>query len=189
MVFTFIDVIFIIVILALAIHGAINGFVSEFFGKAAVILGIMLSVFFYKKLVPYINTYVDSLFLCNVFSFLIIFVVVYLLVKIIEHFVGAFFENEIMGGLDHTIGFFLGVVEGILVISVLIILLNAQPWFNVAEAFKDSVFYQKLGNVLVVPTETVKKSLKQPSDSNLITGQDISFYEKNLSNNIEGLNV
>jgi membrane protein required for colicin V production len=159
MTFTFLDVVFIILIFFIAIHASINGFVKEFFGKAAVILGVFIAVLFYKRLTPYLNQLIESQFLCSLLAFLLIFVVVYLLIKIIQHFVDNFFENDILGGLDHSMGFFLGIIEGLLLVSVVLIIIYAQPWFNVAQSLQGSFFNKILKGVLATPTNKVQRIL------------------------------
>jgi len=167
MTFTFLDVVFIILILFIAIHASISGFVKEFFGKAAVILGIFIAVIFYKRLSPYLNQHISSMFLSSLLAFLLIFIVVYLLIKIIQHFVDNLFENEILGGLDHSIGFFLGIAEGLLLVSVILIIIYAQPWFNVAPSLQGSFFNKILKGVLATPTTKVQ---------GMLTFARLSFY-------------
>lgn len=69
MMFNFLDIIFMAIILFIAIHGAVNGFINEFFGKAALVLGIFVSVMFFAKLAPPINRHVKSFFVSQISCF------------------------------------------------------------------------------------------------------------------------
>ncbi len=153
---TFLDIIFLLIILFIAIHGVVNGFIKEFFSKVALVAGVFFAILFFAKLSPFINKHIESSFVASILSFLLIFVVVYLIIRIIQHFVGTFFQGEILGGLDRALGFFFGVAEGLLVVSLILIILYAQPWFDLQKVFEDSFFHGMLQKVLSTPTSYVK---------------------------------
>lgn len=140
----------------IAIHGAVNGFVKEFFSKAALVLGVFVSVMFYAKLSPYINRYIGSDFVSQILSFILIFVLVYLLVRLIQHFVGSFFSGDILTGLDRALGFFFGAMEGLLLVCVVLVIFYAQPWFDIGPLVQKSFFHDLLKNVLAEPVTAVQ---------------------------------
>lgn len=156
MTFNFLDIVFIVIILFIAIHGAVNGFIRELFGKAALILGILAAVMFYAKLMPYINRHIKSVFVSQILAFLLIFILVYLIIRLIQHFVGAFFSGDILRGLDRALGFFLGAAEGILLVSLVLVLLYAQPWFKVGPLVDKSFFHTVLEKFLAKPVSRVQ---------------------------------
>ena len=143
MTFNFLDIIFIALILVCAIQAAVNGFIKEFFGKAAFVLGIFVAVMFYAKLMPYVNRYIKS-------------ALVYLIVRLVQQLVGSFFSGDILSGLDRALGFFFGVAEGLLLISVVLVVLYAQPWFGIGPLVKGSFFHKMLENLLVKPVSRVQ---------------------------------
>ena len=161
MTLTFIDVVFTIIILVLAVIAAAHGFIKELFSKLAVILGIVVSVSFFGKLEPYMEQVIHNKAVATVVSFLLLFIATYLLVKIIQQLVGAAFKGEILRGLDRTLGFVFGAVEGLVVVSLILILVNAQPWFpKIAPAVTDGSFYWKiLGGLLDQPIDYVRGML------------------------------
>ena len=156
MTFTLLDIIFIAIILLLAIHGSVTGFIKEFFSKVAIIVGILLAVIFYDQLSPYLLDYIKSDFVTKILSFLLIFILVYLIVKLIQHFVGNLFDGEILQGLDRVLGFFLGALEGLLIVCIILILFYAQPWFEIDSIFKGSFFHSALYELLATPVEVVQ---------------------------------
>lgn len=159
MTFTFVDVVFAVIILALAIAGAVKGFVAELFGKAALVLGLIVAVLFYSKLYPYIARWISIDFFAQAVAFLLLFIATYLLVKILQHVIGSFFQSEIMSGLNRTLGFFLGVVEGVLVVAVVLIAMYAQPWFDIGSLFDGSFFANILSGIIAQPVQYVNERI------------------------------
>ena len=161
MTLTFIDIVFSIIVLFLAVIAAAHGFIKELFSKLAVILGIVVSVSFFGRLTPYIEQVIHNKAVATVVSFLLLFVATYLLVKIIQQLVGSAFKGEILRGLDRTLGFVFGVLEGLIVVSLVLILVNAQPWFpRVTESVTDGSFYWRiLGGFLEQPIGYVRGML------------------------------
>lgn len=135
-----IDVIFIVIIALSAIHGAIRGFLDELFSKLAIILGLFCGLFYNKLLVPAMPAFNGISFLSNILAFLIIFIVVYITVRIVQKIVGFVFQGDIMRGLDRSLGFFLGIAEGFLVVALLLFLLHSQQLFNVSSILSESYF-------------------------------------------------
>ncbi len=161
MTFTFIDIVFSIIVLLFGVIAAAHGFIRELFSKLAVILGIVVSVSFFGKLAPYIEQVIHNKAVATVVSFLLLFIATYLLVKIIQQLVGAAFRGEILRGLDRTLGFVFGAVEGLIVVSIVLILVHAQPWFpKVTESVADGSFYWRfLGGILDQPIAYVRGML------------------------------
>lgn len=156
MTFNFLDVVFMALILVCAIQAAVNGFIKEFFGKAAFMLGIFVAVMLYAKLTPYINRYIKSTFVSQILAFLLIFILIYLIVRLVQQLVGSFFSGDILSGLDRALGFFFGVAEGLLLISVVLVILYAQPWFDIGPLVKGSFFHRMLEALLVKPVSRVQ---------------------------------
>lgn len=154
--FTILDVIFIFIILLFAIIAAAKGFVKELFNKAALIVGILLGCLFAKKLQPYI-TFVNNSGLALIVAFLLIFMVVFLIIQIVKTIVGRAFEGEIMKGMDRSLGFFLGILEGFIVVMFILILLEAQPFFPTDEILGRSFFYNILAPLLSFQKKTLPK--------------------------------
>ena len=161
MTLTFIDIIFTVIILVLAIIATAHGFIRELFSKLAVILGIVVSVSFFGKLAPYMEQVIHNRAVATVVSFLLLFIATYLLVKIVQQLVGAAFRGEILRGLDRTLGFVFGALEGLVVVSLILILVNAQPWFpKVATTITDGSFYWRiLSGLLEQPIAYVRGML------------------------------
>ena len=88
--------------------------------------------------------------------FSLIFVIVFLIVCIIQQLVAKAFSGEIMKGLDRTLGLFLGIIEGLVIVAFVIVVLSIQPWFNVEQLYEGSLFYKLLANLLKIPTDYIR---------------------------------
>ena len=151
--FTIIDWVFSLIILAFAIGGIIKGFIDNIFGKLALVLGIFIAILFYKNIAALLLKDIKFPFVANIIAFLLIFVVVFLIVKIIQMIVSKVFEWSILKSLDRTLGFFFGIVEGAVVICLIILLLDAQPFINVNSLFDGSFYYNLVSTLLTARKE------------------------------------
>lgn len=136
--FAILDIIFVVILLITTIRTTIKGFISEVMTLAALILGVAAAVLFLKLGTRLIDTYFGQSNWNQVIAFLIIFLVVYIVVKIFEGGLKKLFEQLNLGSLDRALGFFLGVLEGVLLIALIIIALKIQPFFDMAAAIDDS---------------------------------------------------
>ena len=71
-----IDIIFWIIILITSIHGALRGFLDEFFSKLAVIAGIFFGLVLNRFLVPHLPKLGNLILLTRILAFLILFIIV-----------------------------------------------------------------------------------------------------------------
>lgn len=159
MMFAFIDIVFAIIIIAFAISATVKGFVAELFGKAAFILGLVIAVMFYGELYPFIVKWISVEFFAQAIAFILLFVVTFLLVKIIQHIIASLFQSDIMSGLNRAMGFLLGIVEGMLVVAVILIFLNIQPWFDTTQLLDNSFFAKILAGIISQPVEYVNQRI------------------------------
>ncbi|MGI5057959.1 CvpA family protein [Treponema pectinovorum] len=149
--FTFIDIVFTILILFLGIMVCVKGFIKELFGKLALVAGIFAGILFSAKLSPYLENFINNKGVCLVLSFVLLFITAFLLVKIIQTIVGGIFGGEILRSLDRLLGFCLGTLEGLLLVCVVLVLIKAQPWFDLSVITNGSFYWQVLSKFLEKP--------------------------------------
>ncbi|MCR5189145.1 MAG: CvpA family protein [Treponema sp.] len=159
MTFTVIDWICAIIILIFALVGLIKGFVNNVMGKLAVILGILLACMFYGNIGELFLKSINNPALRNIVAFVLIFVVVFLVIKLIQIVISKVFEWNILKSLDRTLGFFFGAVEGLAIVSLLLLLLSIQPFYPMEELFEGSFFYSLLGTILTHAPEGITKDV------------------------------
>ena len=148
MFFTLTDVIFLVIILIFAVIATAKGFINAIFGKLCWILGLIFAFLFYKKLVGYMTQLIHNETISAILCFVLIFVVVFLIVKIIQTLLSKAFDGEIMKGLDRSLGFFFGLLEGFVVVFVFVFILINQPWFDCSKLFEGSLFIRLLQPLL-----------------------------------------
>lgn len=156
MTFAPIDIVFLIVILFFALTALSKGFVKELFSKVSITGGLAAAIFFAPKLDIYVSQTINNSIVSIVLSFALIFIVVFLTISIIQHFVAKVFEGEIMKGLDRSLGFILGIAEGIVCCIFIISLLKTQRFFNCSELIENSLFCRIFGNFFVIPNDYFK---------------------------------
>ncbi|UTC61699.1 CvpA family protein [Treponema sp. OMZ 787] len=134
------DIVFLIILTFFAVKVTVTGFIDEFFSKAAVIAGGLIAFLFYKLLTPVITELLGEKSLSAVIAFLILFLSVYLIIKLVQVFLGSLFSNESLKNLDRSLGFFLGLVEGLIVIGVILMLINIQTFISFDKILSESIF-------------------------------------------------
>jgi len=139
--FVTVDYIFLCAILLCVVISTIRGFVSELFGKASWIVGLIAAFIFYDD-VAKLFTGIQSLTLKVVLGFSITFLVVFIMIKLLEIIFSKFVENEIMSSLNRALGFLLGIGEGIALVSLAIHVINWQDIFD--KTFLNGSFFVHL---------------------------------------------
>lgn len=142
------DAVLLVLVMILTVRGAIVGFVSEFFSKAAVILGALSAVLFYRKLSPYVADALGPDIYPQAVSFLVIFLAAYLVVKLFQHLAGRAVEGETLTALDRALGVFLGVAEGVVLVAVILMFLRSQKWFDAGRLLDGSLFNRLFGPLI-----------------------------------------
>lgn len=142
------DIVLSVLVVFMAVRVTIAGFIAEFFSKAAVIVGVIAGILFYGKLSAVLKPFTGEQTFTGVAAFLLIFVAVYLIFKIIQQIIGSAFENESMSNLDRALGFFLGIAEGLLLVMGILVILRLQSWVDTESLLSNSVFARLFDPVL-----------------------------------------
>ena len=97
--FVTVDFVFLCIILICIIVSTVKGFISELFGKASWILGLICAFIFYDE-VGALFTGVESGLLRIVIGFSITFVVVFLIFELLDIIFSRLVENDILSSLN-----------------------------------------------------------------------------------------
>jgi membrane protein required for colicin V production len=102
----------------------------------------------------------------EILAFALIFVVIFLAVKLVEYLLSDIVQRISLGGVDRFLGFLFGMAEGIAVISLLFLALKLQPVFDAAPLLEGSFFAELLlpliggpGPLRPVPAESLSAPL------------------------------
>jgi len=144
--FAVVDFVFAGVIVLFVLRCAVRGFVSEIMSLAALAVGLLSAIFFFRttagfireKLMPEVATVPEVL------AFLAIFILVFIVARIIESILKGVVRAVGLGGLDRFLGVALGLAEGLLVVCVLLFLVGIQPFFDSEAVLRGSFFAELL---------------------------------------------
>lgn len=124
------DVLFGILLLFFSLRGVLRGFVGEVFSIGAVALGIGAGYFLGPHVAQIMEQKLHLSGWGNVVAFLGVFLLVYMLLKLIEKLFRGFIESLHLQNLDKALGLFLGVGEGLILVLLLLWVLRVQPIFD-----------------------------------------------------------
>lgn len=158
--FDYIDILFGVIILVTTIRCIMKGFVAEALSMAAVILGILIAVIFAGQAAKLIDKLIAPSPWNQLAAFLILFLLVYLVIKIIQNALHTVFEKLHLDKLDKALGLFLGLVEGVLLVAVLLFAMNwldAMFNFNLTLLTRKSFFAGLLAPLIIPVTEAFSR--------------------------------
>ncbi len=124
------DVVLGILLLFFSLRGVLRGFVSEVFSVGSVLLGLGAGYFFGPHFAQVAEQTLRLPGWGNIVAFLGVFLVVYVLLKVIEKLFRGFIETLHLQNLDKALGLFLGIAEGLILILLLLWGLRVQPIFD-----------------------------------------------------------
>ena len=127
------DIILFILLVLLTLRASLRGFVKEFFSLGAPVLGILAAIFSYKYGAAFIRAnYIrdEAWGLPEVLAFAIIFILAFIACKIVQKILDDVIKGLNLTGLDKLLGGVIGLAEGFIVISVVLIIIYIQPVFD-----------------------------------------------------------
>jgi membrane protein required for colicin V production len=121
------DWVFIVILALLGIRCMLKGFVAEVLSVAAVLVGLLAGLFLYKI--------VGQLFvgwglnpkpevLVALLGFAAVFLVAFIIVKLIERLLEEGIQAAELGGVDRALGLVLGLAEGLILVSLVLVVMS-----------------------------------------------------------------
>lgn len=158
-----IDIVFASLVLILVIRCALRGFIEEFMSMAALVLGVMFAVLFFRAGASFVTGTLGIKVLPELVSFVGLFLIVFVLVKLLEKIIGDIIERIDMAGLDKGLGIVLGLVEGVLLVSVALFVLSVQPLFDPSNLLEKSLFAKYLMPFVTMAGQTAAAAVRKGS--------------------------
>ncbi len=115
------DLVIIAFIIIGAVYGLIKGLIRGLFGIIALIGGIWIAARTYRQVASYLPFANETL--CNIVSFIIIFLLVAVVVALIAFFISKIVHFAFLGWVDRIFGLVFGILIGIFVNWVICILI------------------------------------------------------------------
>ncbi len=133
------DVILGILFAFFSLRGLFRGFVEEFFSVGAVVLGLVGASLFGPTFAKTAEELLPIQGWGGVVSFLGTFLVLYVVLKIVQRICKNFIESVRLQSLDKALGLFLGVLEGVIILVVVVWGIGVQPVFNAKSLLEGSL--------------------------------------------------
>lgn len=139
-----IDIIFGALLIIFVIRCSLKGFVEEFMSVASIVLGLIVGFLLFKNGAAFLRTQWGLTIFPELAAFIILFVITFVIIKILQAILRDIIERIHLDSLDHIFGLLLGLLEGILIISLILLILAYQPLFDPAFLFENSWFAKLL---------------------------------------------
>ncbi len=121
---TALDIVVILLVGLCAVLGLVRGFVSEVLALLAWVAAVMALRLFYTPVSDWTATVVDSPSGAAILAFVGIFLVTFVLFRIVGSRLGARTRQSIVGPFDRALGLGFGAVKGLIIASLLFLALN-----------------------------------------------------------------
>jgi len=155
--FSILDVVFISLIGLLMIRAYLRGFVTEIFSMAGIVLGLYAAVFFYKNGAVFIRNrfWPDLQIIPEIVSFICLFLIVLIIVKLLEKILNDIINRISLTGANSVLGLLFGLIEGIILVSLIVLVLNLiKPYLDTSGILSSS-FFARLLSPLVIEVPNV----------------------------------
>lgn len=121
---TALDIAVILLVGLCAVMGLVRGFVSEVLGLLAWVAAVMALRLFYTPVSDWTATVVESPSGAAILAFASIFLVTFVLFRVVGSRLGARTRQSIVGPFDRVLGLGFGAVKGLIVASLVFLALN-----------------------------------------------------------------
>jgi membrane protein required for colicin V production len=149
----YLDIVFLVLFAIITIRVVVRGFVKEFLDMSAIIFASAGAIFLSGPLSVLLDKLFGKTGWNQIIAFLVLFLVIYLVIKIFEGALHDLFEKLNLENLDRSLGLVLGLVEGFIVISALLLLLNWLKGIKLLQiqALLDHSFIAKFLLPILIP--------------------------------------
>ena len=149
MIFTPIDIIIFIILLYFMINGARKGFIKEISRIIGIFFGIYISNKIGNQFIPFFEPYIGYEPLLYVFSYFSVFLIVVFIIGIIASLTQKFFEFILLGWLNKILGLLLGLLKGLIIVSLVIFTLEKFPQtLNTFKRLNNDSFLFQICNII-----------------------------------------
>jgi len=154
-----IDIVFAVLILIITIRAMLRGLVHEISGIAWLVLGLLFSLAFFRQGAVFIREQfnLSMNYVPEVLSFAALFLIVFIVVKILTAIVNDIITRLHLSGIDRFLGVIFGIAEGLAIVALILFVLDIQPLFDKSTLLDGSLFNHLLEGSL----ETVQDMIAE----------------------------
>ncbi len=163
---TMLDLFFVVIILIFAVKCALTGLVAELLKKLAVVLGVLCAFLFSPSVSSLLIDTVKNPFLAQLCAIILIFALVFVALHILMTILGVLLNSvKILASLDKTLGFFFGIIEGLVVVLLLLFILYGAELLGLTDICSKSLFFNLLFPKItpVIQGEILSQPLNPPT--------------------------
>jgi membrane protein required for colicin V production len=124
------DYIFLALILISSFRGAFRGLIQEVMSLAALFISLLLATVFYPDGTKWIQSRSSLDESATFISFICIFIAAYILFKLIQKAIVMMINESPLEGTDKLLGFFFGLLEGLLICFFIVYLIDFQDFID-----------------------------------------------------------
>ncbi len=135
------DIIFILIVFTFSLICCFKGFINSVLGKVAFVLGLVCAILLNDKFTFIFSKHISNKYILAVLTGICIFIVVFIIIKVIQQVLDRLFSGKILKSLDRALGFFIGIVFGILIVALSLKLLELLQNDVVIKLLNESYFY------------------------------------------------
>jgi membrane protein required for colicin V production len=108
---------------------------------ASLALGLLAALLFFNPGAAFIREKFswDAQVLPEIVAFIVLFLIVFFFIRILELILSDIINRIHLGGLDHFLGFLFGFLEGLILVSFLLLVLYIQPLFDARPLLEKSI--------------------------------------------------
>ena len=120
------------------------GFLDELLSLVVFIVGGYLAYSLSPYLIPYLDFLSNSYLILKIISVIIIFIVIYIIGKLLKTFILDMINETELNGFDKFLGMILGLLKGVVVVSVIILIFSYLKITPVQDLIKASFISNKI---------------------------------------------
>jgi len=142
------DYIFLALIIISSLRGAFRGMIQELISLAALFISLLLSAVFYPDGSQWLRSRSSLENGADFIAFIVIFIVAFILFKLIQKGIVYLINETPFEGMDKLLGFFFGLLEGILICFLLVYIVDFQNLIDLGRLTEKSVIMPYLERFL-----------------------------------------
>ena len=168
------DILILIILGFFTFNGFRNGFIKEAARILGMVSGFIAAHNFHDDLVPFLEIYISNPNILTVVSYLCIFCITLVIINTLAMVLQKIFELILLGWLNRLLGTLLGLIKGILVVSIIIFILEIAPsqireklqadseLYKICNVVKNQVIiFSNLNHEIDIFQENIHESLKE----------------------------
>jgi len=137
-----IDIVFILIVVVFVLRCYLKGFTSSILSMAAIVLGLLVALFFYKNGGDYLRArfWPGLELIPEIVAFVALFLIGFIANKLLDAMLKGVIQGIKLEGVDKFLGIIFGLVEGLVIVGLILLILRLQPLFDSSSLLSNSIF-------------------------------------------------